>query len=333
MHSFKHILRFLSCLSWTKVVNFILLFGSFRLSRFLKRSVHAGMPISLAVEPANACNLHCISCPIGNAELNRAGGMMSLDVFQSIIDQTYKTLVSVTLYFQGEPFMNQQLHEFVAYAKKHKVYTVVSTNGHFLSEAVCRRMIDAGLDKLIISLDGLDEQSYSAYRVGGKLEKVLQGIETIVAIKQKETVAHPDVTLQTLVLRTNEQQLDKIRTFAKQSGANHLLFKTAQFYNYEAGDPLMPVTSKYARYKKNNQGVFVLKNKIRNRCWRMWSSCVFTWDGFVVPCCFDKDAIHKKGNIQDVPFYTIWTSDAYRQFRTKILNARRSISMCNNCTA
>jgi len=64
----------------------------------------------------------------------------------------------------------------------------------------------------------------------------------------------------------------------------------------------------------------------------MWSSCVVTWDGNVVPCCFDKDAAHTMGNIKEMDFAEIWKNERFHDFRKKILTSRKSIDICNNCT-
>ena len=81
-------------------------------------------------------------------------------------------------------------------------------------------------------------------------------------------------------------------------GVNELRIKTAQFYEFENGNSHMPNNGKYSRYKLNKHGKYVLKNKLYNHCWRMWSSAVVTVNAEVVPCCFDKDAINKIGNLK-----------------------------------
>jgi radical SAM protein with 4Fe4S-binding SPASM domain len=64
----------------------------------------------------------------------------------------------------------------------------------------------------------------------------------------------------------------------------------------------------------------------------MWSSCVITWDGKVVPCCFDKDAKHQLGNLQEKTFKEIWQNDSYKKFRTSLLKSRKEIDICQNCS-
>ena len=69
-----------------------------------------------------------------------------------------------------------------------------------------------------------------------------------------------------------------------------------------------------------------------DHCWRLWHTCVITWDGKVVPCCFDKDASHPMGSLAEQDFDTIWKGTAYQQFRGALLRSRSEIDICQNCT-
>jgi radical SAM protein with 4Fe4S-binding SPASM domain len=64
----------------------------------------------------------------------------------------------------------------------------------------------------------------------------------------------------------------------------------------------------------------------------MWNSCVVTWDGKVVPCCFDKDAHYTLGDLNKNSFGEIWRSREYDNFRRSILQSREEIEICKNCT-
>ena len=64
----------------------------------------------------------------------------------------------------------------------------------------------------------------------------------------------------------------------------------------------------------------------------MWQSCVITWDGGVVPCCFDKDATHQLGQLQTTDFKKIWSGKRYQNFRGALLKSRSEIDICKNCT-
>ena len=87
-----------------------------------------------------------------------------------------------------------------------------------------------------------------------------------------------------------------------------------------------------SRYKKNKQGDYEFKNALSNHCWRLWHATVITWDGLVVPCCFDKDAQHKMGDLKGKPFKEIWQDKEYVHFRKQILQSRRNIDICANCS-
>ena len=78
--------------------------------------------------------------------------------------------------------------------------------------------------------------------------------------------------------------------------------------------------------------MFTIKNPLHNQCWKMWSSCVITWDGKVVPCCFDKDAKHVMGDVGTQSFQEIWTGEPYQSFRQSILRSRSEIEICKNCS-
>ncbi len=263
--------------------------------------------------------------------MSRAKGMLSFVMFKSVIDELHKNLIYLTLNFQGEPYLNADLFEFVKYAKSKNIYTATSTNAHFLDDDNSRKTVESGLDRLIISVDGTEQNAYSSYRVGGDIDKVKQGIENIIKWKKQLDSEMPFVVLQFLVLKTNEHQIAGIKRYAEKVGADKLELKSVQIYDSSNFEHLLPSADQYARYKKH-EGKYVIKNKLRNRCFRMWSSCVITWDGFVVPCCFDKDAEYTMGNINTSPLRSIWKSSNYNTYRKKIFKSRKSVGICCNCT-
>jgi len=306
-------------------------------SRITRKVIHWGGPLSVSIEPTNLCNLHCPECPSGTRTLKRERGFIGRDTFKKIIDQLSQELYYLTFYFQGEPYLHPGFHEMVSYVKSKKIYVSTSTNGHFLTETNAISTIKSGIDRLIISLDGTDQESYSSYREGGSYEKVLQGISEIVKQKKSLKSDKPYIVIQFLVLKTNQHQIREIKQLGVEHGVNKVELKTAQFYDFEKGNPLMTDIDHYSRYKRFDSGsdntpLFKIKNRLPNHCFRMWSSCVITWDGWVVPCCYDKDSGHKMGNLNDQSFREIWTSQKYKEFRKKILHSRKEIDICKNCT-
>jgi radical SAM protein with 4Fe4S-binding SPASM domain len=94
----------------------------------------------------------------------------------------------------------------------------------------------------------------------------------------------------------------------------------------------MPTIDRYSRYKKTKEGNYEIKNDLLDHCWKMWHSCVITWDGKVVPCCFDKDAHYVLGDLNKLSFEEIWRGEKYNDFRSSLLRSRSEIEMCKNCT-
>jgi radical SAM protein with 4Fe4S-binding SPASM domain len=258
--------------------------------------------------------------------------MISLELYQDIIDQLHKDLFYLILYFQGEPYLHPLFFRMVQYARERKIYTATSTNAHFLTDRLARKTVESGLDRLIISLDGLDQETYEKYRVGGSLEKVMEGTRNLVKWKKELQVKTPYIILQFIVFRTNEHQVEEVKELARELGVDKLELKTAQVYDYEGGNPLIPENERFSRYKKIPGGNFQINNPLNNHCLRMWLGCVITWDGLVVPCCFDKDAEYRMGDLKKQSFKEIWRGKAYEEFRKRLFSARREIDICRNCT-
>ena len=315
-----------------KIINALQLRISFLLSGFTKKSLHWGMPMSISVEPTTSCNLRCPECPSGLRAFTRPTGMLGIDEFKRMMDAFGKTLWSINFYFQGEPFLNKSLLDMVKWAASKGIYTATSTNAHYFTDEVARSTVESGLHRLIISLDGTRQETYEQYRVGGQLEKVLEGTRRVIAAKRNAKSATPHIIFQFLVVRHNEHQTEEALQMAKELGVDEVRFKTAQVYEYENGNPLIPETEKYSRYRKMPNGKWVLKNKMEDKCWRMWQGCVVTWNGGIVPCCFDKDAQHTLGSLEKQTLKEIWSGAQYGAFRQAILTNRSQIEICRNCS-
>ncbi len=330
--NFKDIANLFSKLTVRRTMNAAKVFASYHRSKRAGKSLHNGLPISISFEPTTSCNLRCPECPSGLRSFTRETGMLDPGFFRQTIDELYKDILYLTFYFQGEPFLHPQFSEMVKYASEKKIYTATSTNAHFLNDETAKKIVESGLDRLIISIDGTTQETYEQYRVGGSLEKVLAGTKNVVKWKRQLKSKTPHLIFQFLVVRHNENQVAELHELAEETGVNEIAFKTAQVYEYEQGNNLIPLSKKYSRYKKNPDGTWSIKNKMLNHCWKMWNSCVITWDGKIVPCCFDKDASHVMGSLQHKSFSEIWNGESYHAFRQSLLKNRSEIEICKNCT-
>lgn len=328
----KDSLNFISKLTPKRAGNALSLIASYWYSKITRKSVHKGFPISISVEPTTSCNLRCPECPSGLRSFTRPTGMLGANDFHRTIDELKDTLMYLLLYFQGEPYLHPQFLDLVKYASSKRIYTSTSTNAHYLTDEVARKTVESGLDRLIISIDGTTQDTYSSYRVGGKLEKVIEGTKNIVKWKKELKSSKPYIVFQFLVVKPNEHQINEVNKLAKEIGVDKVGLKTAQIYDYKNGSELIPDNDRYSRYKQMSDGSYEIKNKLLDHCWKMWHSCVITWDGKVVPCCFDKDAQHEMGSLGQASFKELWRSKPYDQFRQALLRSRSEIEMCKNCT-
>ncbi len=305
---------------------------SYWLSKITKKPIHYGLPTSISLEPTTSCNLRCPECPSGLRSFTRPTGMLTDETYRSIIDELGSSLTYLIFYFQGEPYLNPKFLEQVEYAASKRIYTATSTNAHYLTDVVAKKTVASGLDRLIISIDGTTQETYEQYRIGGKLEKVIEGTKNVVKWKKSLRSKTPHIMFQYLVVKPNEHQLADAQALADELGVDEVAFKTAQIYDYEEGSELIPTIEKYARYKQLPSGKWEIKNKLLNHCWKMWHSCVITWDGKVVPCCFDKDAHYQLGSMDDLKFKQVWRGEAYQQFRQSLIRSRSEIEKCKNCS-
>ena len=297
------------------------------------------LPTFVSVEPSSICQLHCPECPVGMRNNHPSvGHYMSLELFEKILSEVSATAHTMQFYFQGEPLLNSALPAMISKAHQLGIYTIVSTNAQSLTEEMANSLISSGLSRIIVSVDGFSDTSYTAYRVGGSLHRALAGLRFLKSAKvaYKSSIR---IELQVLRLRSNEHEWQWIRRNYKSLGATHLVFKTAQFYDYEAGNPLMPTDERYSRYKKTADGSYRLRHphfsSIGFRCspcYRLWSGCVITTRGDVLACCYDKEHQHSLGNIADDSLCAIFHSEEANVLRHRVLLQPNMLpAMCENC--
>lgn len=325
--------RVIKAASLKRVFNCLKAITAFGLSTILKRSVVWGVPVVLTVEPTARCNLLCPQCATGMGEVTRERSSLDLTIFKNIIKQLGDQIWYLLLFNQGEPFLNSSLIEFIEIAKRQRIYVTTSTNGHFLSNKdFVQNLVKSGLDTIIISLDGVDQESYGKYRKGGNFQQVIDGIKNLISIRNDFNFKTPEVLVQCLVMKHNENQLDHMKQLAVELKIDRLLFKTFQVETREDGLPFLPDNPDWRRDHYQSDKAHS-NNFSKNRCFRLWYSTVILSDGRIVPCCFDKKGEYNFGNInQKMKIEQIWKSDGYNKFRNRIIQKQRSIGICQNCT-
>ena len=324
-------INYLKYFTFGRLLNALKIFISFQISKIVRKPVVWGKPLTFSIEPTNFCNLECPECPSGLGALTRPLGLLKFENFKNIIDQIYEHCFYIQLFFQGEPYINKELPEMIKYARSKNIYVSISTNGLLINEKKVDIVLKNAPDKLIFSIDGLDERSYQNYRIGGAFKDADAALRLFIKKKREKNLKKPFVEFQFIVMKQNEDQIEKVFSYGKEVGVDNVVLKTMQLSSYENAQHFLPENQEYRRYTVIN-GKLKMKGNIKNHCFALWRTSVVTWDGKIIPCCFDKDAKYELGLLNGNTFNEIWKSEKYYKFRNSILQNRNGIDMCTNCS-
>lgn len=304
-----------------------------RISKKLKLAKVLGYPPTLMMEPTNICNLKCPLCPTGAGFIKRAKGFLAFQNFKKVIDELFLYIYHLRLWNWGEPLLNKELFQMISYAKRKKIFVNLSTNSYFLDKNISNQVIKSGLDELIISLDGASEETYKKYRKGGDFKKVIESIRFLVNEKKRLKCDTPHIKLQFIIMKSNENEIQKIKSLSNHLGVDELVFKTVGIMDYFSKEDIkkyLPQNKKYSRYLLNNNRVMP-KKKVKNECDFLWNEIVVNWDGSVVPCCFDMNNLFVLGNAFQDKIKEIWNNKKIIHLRKTILKNKKSIALCKDC--
>ncbi len=272
-------------------------------------------PFFIKIEPTNRCMLRCSCClhsaarnePLENIEL----GDMDFTLFKKIIDQLAPYLLKVSLYSEGEPLIYRRIADMVKYLSDNNIASVISSNLNFLPPALAKELVKSRLTHLIVSLDGYDQESYIKYRDGGNFDHVITNIKIIQAEKERQASRLPYLEIQTLDLPYfGREDLGKVGSLARELGADFFLVKE-------------DISSYYGKPRPKAK-----------KCFWLYASPQFKWNGFVQPCCYyygDKCADFGDAKIDAV--IDIWNNEKYKSARRFFRSGKmgRQIISCYNC--
>lgn len=312
------LLALISTLSIRKLISLLRSQYAFIMARLWGIDIKASYPPYVSIEASSRCNLKCPECITGSQELMRAIGDISLDNFKIIVDKIYPYTIVLNLYMQGEPYLNKDLPQMIAYAKSKNLFVSLSTNAQRLPELSAASLPH----HLIVSVDGATQESYQAYRIGGKLSKVISFVNEISAFKKQEQLQTPFIDLQFLVNRYNEGEQKATKTLFK-GKYNHFVSKTMQIIHEENKEKFTPKNKCSARYMS--------KTSNSKACYKMLSTAVFTQDGQLALCCMDKNAEFSAGNILTEDFISLLNNKKAKAYREMLIKEKTKVHICNNC--
>lgn len=304
------------------------------MSRIFKSERINSYPPALYIEPASYCNYRCPMCARNHKAAGNTNGYMDFDLFKKMIDEMAEHIYFLLIFGYGEPFLNRDLLKMIRLAKQHDLFVVLGTNGSLLTKEKVDEMMEDPPDMIVFSLDSLDEETYKKYRTGGDLKSVLDNIRYLSEqrlIRGKKT---PLIEIQFLAMKDNLESIRMASTFVKQIGADSYSIKRVSAYYGKSGlsnvDEFLPTHKSefiYSIYKDSSA-------PISSFCSYPWRQFTVNWDGKVIPCCKDIDAVHTVGNAFQgkLLLMEIWNSEEFRSFRRQVKTNIDGIEMCKGCT-
>jgi len=312
-------------------------------------------PVSLVLDPSSVCQLKCPFCINYLSPPIRERTLMSMELFQRIIDEIGRYLFKVSLFNWGEPFLNKYIVDMVRLLKGYGVDVAVSSHLSMpISDDTIDALIENGLDILTASIDGMTQESYSKYRVKGDIKLALSNMERFAKAKKKLGASKPHIDWQFLVFSFNEKELTEAKEFANRIGVD--LRPAPPYVNVETHSHWLSSVDKYVMeiYKKKTQGIDSqsvdrlqqgIHGRIETLASQFYKGCDWHYlistinaNGSVSPCCGIMAEAEDFGSLADKMFYEVWNNDMYKTARRYLRTQCRtreyleSRNVCLNCT-
>jgi hypothetical protein len=249
-------------------------------------------PVSMSLESVNACNLRCPGCFTGAGAVGRPRSMIPLPLYRELLTEVGPYLLNLELHNWGEPLLNPDLPEMIAFASELGTATTVSTN--FSLTVDDRRLDDlvrSGLSLLVVSIDGATQGTYERYRKRGRLDLVLDNCRRLAEAKRRAGTATPHVIWAFHVFEYNVHELSAARALAKDLGMQLGIEK-----GWTIGE------------EWDGGGVAGFTKPFQHQCWFLWEHATVNNDGGVAICAasyFDGDDV---GTVSPggSSFFSVW---------------------------
>lgn len=334
--------------------------------RWRGKDVVKGLPYVVVLDPTNVCNLKCPVCPTTKGTLAQPSGRIGLDEYRRFVDAIAPHTYRLILYNWGEPLMHRQIVELISYAHKARISTMISSNLNILPREGAMALVESGLDDLVVSCDGLTQETYERYRVRGQLNNLTTNMRAIHDAKQRLRKATPRIEFQFLVFRHNEHELYRVEDFARHLGADTVRIvrpavdmdsqdiqpaNNPDWVRPEILEQLQVSREADAKPDKMRLETGHLENDLRpqgereiNRTFRLldpidcywpWRVLVSSWNGDIDPCCYHNQ-LGSFGNIFEQQLTELINNDKFTWARRRITGRGTDEShdniICKGCS-
>jgi radical SAM protein with 4Fe4S-binding SPASM domain len=315
--------------SYARIANWLLV----ELSVMAKSRTPWGWPTHVHIEASSRCNQRCQYCPVGQ-DLSGETGHLGLEHFKRFVDDVGRYPLLFEMWGWGEPFLNPDTYEMIAYARRKGIRTVSSTNGQvFANMENAEKLVRSGLDILIVAVSGITQETYGHLRRGSSVDLVFRGIRNIAEQKRLQDSATPVISYTYIVNRHNQHEVDQVREVAASLGADAVSLKrlnptSTRTENWH-GDEHISDDERFVRLRYDGEERRRVKN---NPCKALWQGSILRWNGTINACAYDFHGDYPLGDLVKTNFRKIWTGEAYRQMRARFRKDWNEISICHNCT-
>ncbi len=275
-------------------------------------------PLYLDIEPTNNCNFNCKFC-VGKQQATRPKGFMDIELFKSICIQAKEMGTHGVRFLRwGEPMLHPEIINFIRIAKKQGLLTHITTNGSLVDAYNAVKLIDSGLDSIIISLQGLTAEESKELR-SEEYEKVVGHVLDFITIRNKSKARNPFVQVSTSVTDESDVEQQRFRDYWLQK-VDGVTIGSTWFKRLKDKEP---VKDFLPRAKK-------LRTKFK--CIEVMTKLSIDWDGAVSPCCLDYDQELTIGNANTQSLKEIWHSMDARAIRKLLANEHQEMFvLCSTC--
>lgn len=316
-------------------------------------AIASASPRNIFIEVTNHCNLLCETCPRTFNTYEEPKTLAWAD-FLKIIAQ-FPDMERAVLHGIGEPLLNKELPRIVAHLKSLGVYVLFNTNATLLNDDWSRKLIEAGLDELRVSIDGADAKTYALIRGAPLFHKVLSNLKRFVEIQKEMGVTQPRPSLWMTGVKENIGELPEVVRLAARIGVPEVYLQRMTYYAGEADAPGMldgkhVLFGSYDEYVESiletgqklaaelgitlrGAGATDAQHSVAAKreqrpwaaCMRPWTTAYITANGNALPCCIspfattDYDDL-KLGNLFEQPFGDLWNAERYQEWRTRLLS-------------
>ncbi len=292
------------------------------------RMVMSYRPKIFQVETTTRCNLNCPLC--STHHLKRGYTETRLELIQRIVADNPR-IHYMCLHLMGEPLLSNSIFTIIEYLKSKNVYTYFSTNGMLLKEKVTE-ILSSGLDKISISLDGINQTDLGRYRANADLDSIIKGIKRLKKERDARDLNHPLIQIQTIMFPYNEEKEDSVIRFMKSLGVDRVKLKRPSFdtfggRNDEEGSFFRATKDAVGKYSRGNENY----KKYRDRavCRLLFQGFALS-DGSVVPCCIDYNGDHPFGNLNRQSWLEIRSSEKRRVVLERFFEGE--LEVCKDCS-